>query len=88
MGTMKLKSILGVTCVALAFAAGLAPRPSLGQAGGDDPLLGALIEEITKQQATVIENQTQIDTKLAAIAEDLRIARIYAARGGGKAAAK
>jgi hypothetical protein len=81
---MKLKTVLGFAFVAIAFAVGLVPRPSLGEAGGDDPLLTPLIEEITKQQAVIVENQTQIDSKLAVIAEDLRVARIFVGRGGGK----
>jgi hypothetical protein len=87
-GTMKMKTLLGFALVAIAFATGLAPHPSLGQAGGDDPLLSPLIEEITKQQAVIVENQTQIDAKLATIAEDIRVARIFVGRGGGKAIGK
>ena len=81
---MNTKTLLGFALVAIAFAAGLVPRPSLGQAGSDDPLLTPLIEEITKQQATIAENQTQIETKLAVIGEDIRVARIFVGRGGGK----
>ena len=36
------------------------------------------------QQATIAENQTQIETKLAVIGEDIRVARIFVGRGGGK----
>jgi hypothetical protein len=81
---MKLKTVLGCAALAILFAGGLAPRPSLGQAGGDDPMLNPVIDEITKQQAVIVENQTQIDAKLAVIAEDLRVARIFVGRGGGK----
>jgi hypothetical protein len=82
---MKSRTLIGFALVAAAFAAGLAPSPSLGQAGGDDPLLAPLIEEITKQQALIVDNQTQIDAKLAVIGEDIRVARIFVGRGGGKA---
>lgn len=85
---MKMKTLFGFAFVALAFAAGLVPRSSLGQAGGDDPLLSAVVEEITKQQAAITENQTQIDAKLAIIAEDIRVARIFVGRSGGKAGVK
>lgn len=81
---MKSKTILGFAMIAIAFATGLVPRPTLGQAGGDDPLLAPLIEELTRQQTAIVENQTQIETKLAVIAEDIRVARIYVGRGGGK----
>jgi hypothetical protein len=40
---------------------------------------------VTKQQALLVENQNKIDEMLASIAEDMRVARIYAGRGGGKA---
>ncbi len=41
--------------------------------------------ELTAQQVVATENQTKIDEKLAAIAEAVRLARIFVARGGGKA---
>lgn len=40
----------------------------------------ALIKEVQTQQAQMTENQKQIETKLAAIGETVRIARIYAER--------
>ncbi len=43
----------------------------------------ALAVAIAKQQSEIIANQQTIDAKLAAVAENLRIARIYASRGGG-----
>jgi len=85
---MKSKTLFGFFLVASAFALGLWPSPSPGQAGADDSLLAPIIEEITKQQATIGENQTRIEEKLAGIAEDLRVARIFVGRGGGKAPAK
>lgn len=44
----------------------------------------AVAHEVQAQQASIAENQTKIDEKLAAIAEQLRVARIYSARTGGK----
>ena len=44
--------------------------------------LTALAKEIQGQQATIADNQTKIDAKLATIAEALRLARIYATRVG------
>ncbi len=84
---MKLKTFLGFAFVAMSLALGLVPTSS-GQAGADDPLLKPLIDEIARQQASIVENQTAIETKLAVIAEDLRVARIFVGRGGGKPAAK
>ncbi len=86
--TMKSKAIFGFFLIASAFALGLWPSASQGQAGAEDPLLAPLVEEITKQQATIVDNQTKIEEKLAGIAEDLRVARIFVGRGGGKAATK
>jgi hypothetical protein len=81
--TMKTKTILGFALVAFAFATSLVPRSSLGQAGSDDALLSPLVEEIARQQATIVENQVQIDAKIAVIAENIRLARIFVSRGGG-----
>ena len=41
----------------------------------------ALAKEVQTQQATIADNQTKIDAKMAAIAEALRLARIYSTRG-------
>ena len=51
--------------------------PAIDEAG-----INRLIGEVEKQQATLTEQQTAIDARLAAIAEDLRVARIYVSRGG------
>jgi hypothetical protein len=80
---MKMKTFLGCAFLASAFAAGLVPSCSRGTSGTDDPLLTPLIEEITRQQATIVENQAQIDAKLAIVAENVRLARIFVSRGGG-----
>ncbi len=56
-----------------------APSPSIGQA--DDPAVPGLLKEVAAQQVTLADNQTKIDEKLAAIAEDIRQARIFASRG-------
>ena len=61
-----------------------APVSSSGQAGAsEDEAVAALIIEITNQQAALAENQTKLDEKLAQIAEEIRIARLHVARGGG-----
>ena len=41
-----------------------------------------VIKELQAQQATIAENQAKIDAKLIALAEAIRVARIYASRGG------
>lgn len=72
---------------ALALAgAVLLPRESSGQAAAaDDPALTKLLGELVAQQIVIAENHGKIDEKLALIAEDVRIARIFVGRGGGKA---
>lgn len=72
----------------LAVAAGawlLLPRQSVGQGDADATAITALVNEVAAQQATIVENHGKIDEKLAAVAEELRIARIFSGRGGGKA---
>lgn len=74
-----------------AAAAGLFgwPQETAAQSPADEARAVALLAaEIAKQQAIILENQKQIEAKLAIIAEDLRIARIYVSRGGGGNAPK
>ena len=64
----------------------LLPQPSSGQApASGDEALAQMLTEVVNQQTTIHENQTKIDEKIAGIAEDIRIARIFVGRGGGKA---
>jgi hypothetical protein len=83
---MNPKSLLALAVAGAAFAVALlAPPHSVGQAAaGDDPVLTALVNDLTLQQAALLDNQAKIDVKLAAIGENLRQARIYVGRGGGK----
>jgi hypothetical protein len=72
-------------CVALGAAA-LLPRESSGQASAqEEALIQQALAEVAAQQTIVAENQVKIDEKVAQIAEEIRIARIYAGRTGGKA---
>jgi len=50
----------------------------------DSKLLATLLQEVQTQQKTIADNQAKMDAKIAAIAENLRQARIYVTRGGGK----
>jgi hypothetical protein len=77
-----LLTALGAAAVLVVAAA---PRSLHGQAGADDALYTPVIAEVAKQQALIVDNQNKIDEMLAVIAEDMRVARIYAGRGGGKA---
>jgi hypothetical protein len=61
------------------------PSPLSGQAAGDEQAIAQLVTEVAAQQAQIIANQQVIDQKLAVIEENVRIARIFVSRGGGKA---
>jgi hypothetical protein len=63
-----------------------APDRSSGEGEGEARALDALFVEIAAQQTVIAENQTKIDAKLAAVGEEIRQARIYAGRAGGKGA--
>jgi hypothetical protein len=80
----KPKSIFlrGAAAVAVVTAV-LAPRTSTAQAPGDEQAVLRLVADIAAQHAKIIENQQAIDRKMAAIEENLRVAKIYVSRGGG-----
>ncbi len=44
--------------------------------------LDQLVQEIHSQQARITENQNKIDAKMAEVIEAVRVARIFAGRGG------
>ncbi|MGI8437816.1 MAG: hypothetical protein ACR2NX_13095 [Chthoniobacterales bacterium] len=48
----------------------------------DQQQLESLLKEVQVQQTQLAENQTKIDAKLVTLAEAIRIAKIYASRGG------
>jgi hypothetical protein len=66
--------------VAAITAAIFVPNQSVGQAGGDDPALTAVVAEVAAQQTIIADNHAKIDTKIAAVGENIRLARIYAGR--------
>ena len=51
------------------------------QSDRDQQQVAALTKEVQGQLTTIADNQKKIDEKTAAIAEALRLARIYAGRG-------
>jgi hypothetical protein len=61
----------------LLFSSGAAQTPETRQ---EEHLLG-LIKEVQAQQAQIADNQAKIDSKLAEVAETIRVARIYSKRG-------
>ena len=64
------------------------PTRSPGQAPGDEQAIAQLVTEIAAQHARIVANQQVIDQKLAAIEENMRLARIFVSRGGGIAPKK
>ena len=53
-----------------------------GPAANNEQRLLALVQEVQAQQAQITSNQDKIDSKVAEIAEAIRVARIFAGRGG------
>jgi hypothetical protein len=73
------QSVMKRFCVSLSLVLALLSLAS-GQTGADDQQLLALIKDVQAQQRIIADNQAKIDTKLAEVAEAVRLARIYAKR--------
>jgi hypothetical protein len=72
---------------ALLFIALLSPAPAAEAPGATQQEIQqvlAVAKEVQGQQVAMAENQVKIEAKLATIAEYLRTARIYTARGGSR----
>jgi len=80
---MKPKAIL-YTMVAVCMGAFALFHPDrlTAQSDTDAAAVSAIVVDIQAQHASLMENQKQIDSKLADIAESLRQARIFVSRGG------
>ncbi len=59
------------------MSTGSAQAPAISQRD-----LENLVQEIRSQQARITENQNKIDAKIADVTEAIRVARIFAGRGG------
>jgi hypothetical protein len=75
---MKTLSALTAAC----FLAALTIAPAAEPAKDSEQQVTALMKELQTQQTALVENQTRINEKMVAIAEALRMAKIYASRGG------
>lgn len=79
---MNFKPLLVPALGAVGLAAAIfMPIHSQGEVGPDDPAFANLLKDVATQQTTISDNQKKIDEKLAAIAEEVRLARSFAARG-------
>lgn len=77
----RLPALTAVFSFALLVAAPAAEAPDANQ---QVQQVLAVAKEVRAQQTAIAENQEKIDAKVATIAESLRVARIFASRGGGK----
>jgi hypothetical protein len=76
-----MKSILSLAALAvtaLVIASSSAQTP----AGKDEQDLLALTQDVQNQQAAIADNAAKIDAKMAEVMEAVRVARLYAGRGG------
>ena len=78
---MKRLPVLTAFCsLSLLVAAPATEAPTASRQQVEQVL--AVAKEVQVQQAAIAENQAKIDAKLATIAENIRVARIYSSRGG------
>jgi glycerol-3-phosphate cytidylyltransferase-like family protein len=68
---------------AAVLAPGGASSSARAESDADMKAMAALAQDIIAQQKTLTDNQAKVDEKLAAIAEQLRLARIFESRAGG-----
>ena len=73
---MKKIILLCLLAVLTASLPGQSPSPE------QSAQVDALIKQLQAQQTQLAENQAKIDARLAELAETIRVARIYASRGG------
>jgi hypothetical protein len=77
---MKPRTILYSMVAVCAAVFAFSPNHLSAQSDLDSPAATALLKDVQDQEATMADNQKQIDAKLASINESLRQARIYAGR--------
>jgi hypothetical protein len=78
MRTLKFLALCGL----LAGAIGTILGPAQAQTASVADIKASVeaIQTLQDQQKTITDNQSKIDAKLATIAENVRVARLYAAR--------
>ena len=75
---MKKIICCGVFPLLLLVSLGSAQDP----AADNQQRLLALVQQVQAQQAQITANQDKIDSKMAEVTEAVRLARIFAGRGG------
>jgi hypothetical protein len=78
MRTLKLLAFAAL--LAAATNSFLAPAQADTPSAADIKATAAAVQALQDQQKTIADNQANIDTKLAAIAENVRVARLFGAR--------
>ncbi len=78
---LVMKKLLLLAALA-SLAAPLGAQSPAADDTRDAKQIEALLKEVQAQQIQIAENQAKIDAKLVALAEAIRIARIYSSRGG------
>ena len=78
MKRILLSLLLGATLLALGSAIAQQPKPEEQQ---QQQVLN-LVKEVHAQQLEIVANQAKIEAKIAAVAEEVRKARIFSSRGG------
>ena len=77
----RLPALSAFFSILLVMTAPAAEAPNTSQS--EQQILAA-VREVQNQQVAIAENQAKIEARVAALAEILRIARIYSSRAGGK----
>ena len=75
---MKITVLWALIALTLVAGSGSAQNPT---AQNEQRLL-ALVQEVQAQQTQIATNQEKIESKLAEVSEAVRLARIFAGRGG------
>jgi hypothetical protein len=75
--------VVGAVAAASVFGWLTASTDLHAQNDNPNQALNTLFAEVAAQQIVIAENHLKIDEKLAAVAEEIRLARIYSGRGGG-----
>jgi ABC-type transporter MlaC component len=74
-----MKHLLAISTL---FGASLSYLPAAEPTTAQDQQIIAVVKEIQAQQAQIADSQAKIEAKMAAVAEAVRMAKIYASRAG------